>query len=404
MVLSGQSKVVLALTWLAHGSTYLMKKSMGATKATMQAALGLSIDELGDLDTAFLAMYAVSQIPSGAAADRFGPRLVLTAGLLLAAMACLATSVVDGVTGVVVLGALNGVGQAASWPSCIKALTAWFEEGDRGRVMGLWATNYQVFGILGSVIAGCTVAQFGWRAAFAAPGALTLLVVVAVFTLMPRGEGLSAPTKPRDGTPSKDRTSLTDVALKPGVWVYSVSYFFLKLMRYSFLFWLPYYLSSVEGYTDSTATYIATAMELGGMVGVMAIGAWGDRAGAERRVHLTCAVLFALAVSLGVYHLVASPVVRVAVLTVLGFLLYGADTLIAGTGAQDVGGESGAASAAAIINTIGSGGAFFQGRTTSGIVSSFGWQALYQFYAATLLLAAGILLLVPKPSPRPKAD
>lgn len=72
-------------------------------------------------------------------------------------------------------------------------------------------------------------------------------------------------------------------------------YFFLKMTRYTLLFWLPLYLTSSLGYSQHSAEYFASYFELLGFLGPLAaayaIQRWFD----ERRMVLGAGMLFALA-------------------------------------------------------------------------------------------------------------
>jgi sugar phosphate permease len=63
-------------------------------------------------------------------------------------------------------------------------------------------------------------------------------------------------------------------------------------------------------------------------------------------------------------------------MALVGFCLFGPDTLISGAAAQDIGGKHDVAKAAGFINGFGSTGAVFQGLVTSGMSTSrFGGTA-----------------------------
>ena len=71
-------------------------------------------------------------------------------------------------------------------------------------------------------------------------------------------------------------------ALKiPGVADYALSYFCLKLVNYSFFFWLPYYLHNTFHWTDADSNSVSTWFDVGGIIGgvVGGVGSdiWGHR-------------------------------------------------------------------------------------------------------------------------------
>ena len=50
---------------------------------------------------------------------------------------------------------------------------------------------------------------------------------------------------------------------------YSLSYAFLKLVNFSFFFWLPYYLTSQYGWEEKSADEVSTFYDIGGILGKM---------------------------------------------------------------------------------------------------------------------------------------
>ena len=67
----------------------------------------------------------------------------------------------------------------------------------------------------------------------------------------------------------------------PGVPEYAMSYFAIKLVNYSFFFWLPYYLHMQFGWSDDESNSVSAWFDVGGIIGgiVGGIGSdlWGRR-------------------------------------------------------------------------------------------------------------------------------
>jgi len=69
--------------------------------------------------------------------------------------------------------------------------------------------------------------------------------------------------------PSQQHHSIgfIQAVLLPGVIMYSLCYACLKMINYSFLFWLPFYLSNKFGWEESVADEISIWYDVGGIVG-----------------------------------------------------------------------------------------------------------------------------------------
>ena len=84
---------------------------------------------------------------------------------------------------------------------------------------------------------------------------------------------------------------------------------------------------------------------------------------------------------------------NIALLTVIGALLFAPDSILCGAAAQDAGGRHAASMATGFVNGIGSLGAFVVGLAVPPIVQSYGWQVLFPCLVGMALLSA--LCLVP---------
>jgi sugar phosphate permease len=109
---------------------------------------------------------------------------------------------------------------------------------------------------------------------------------------------------------------------------------------------------------------------------------------------VAAALMFLLAGALFLYNAVGatSMAANFAAMMLVGFLLFGPDSLVSGAAAQDVGGPHGAATASGFVNGIGSLGAVAQGYLTAYISSEHGWEAMFYVFMA-LAIVGGITLL-----------
>jgi len=177
--------LVFVLTWLSYASLYLCRKGVAVSKARLVSDLSLAEGTLAAIDTAYLVAYAAGQFASGASVDRLGSRRVIVIGLVGSALACFAFGASSAGVLLVAFFALNGLFQATGWPAGTSIMAAWYPARQRGAAMGLWSTNYQAGGLLGTALATTLLARFGWRAAIAGPG-LWLLAFAGVVALLLR--------------------------------------------------------------------------------------------------------------------------------------------------------------------------------------------------------------------------
>jgi len=242
-----------------------------------------------------------------------------------------------------------------------------------------------VGGLLATVFASYMLSKYGWRGSFLGPG--IVLLIMGLIT------GFFLPQKNLENTSKK--AFIGKLLKKPEIWSLGFAYFGLKLIRYSLLFWLPFYLHHELRYTESSSAFISLALEIGGIAGAILVGILADRFTTDRKAIVTPLIL-TLALSLFFYQSVGhlGPVINFIGLSLVGFFLFGPDTLISGACAQDIGEEELSASAAGFINGFGSIGGILQGFATVYISEHFGWHAIFYFFIVISILAS--LATMPK--------
>lgn len=390
------------LTWVSYATYYLGRKGISVAKAPIAESFGK--DALVGVDTGYLAAYAVGQYVNGSLGDRVGARRLIGAGMLVSAAACVAFGASSLGIAFFLAFMVNGFAQSSGWPGNIKAMAEWTTPTNRGRIMGVWATCYQVGGIVATWFATLMLGLWGWRASFWGPAVVVALVGVLVLLLLKPGPGALGTSAAKTGNPedadpiavaAKRKVERRRVLRSPTVWCYGASYFGMKLIRYSILFWLPFYLTTALAYSKTTAGYMSISFEVGGVAGTMLMGTLSDRNRRIPRSMFAAAWLVMLAGALFLYARIGASgmVTNFVVMALVGALLFGPDSLISGAAAQDAGGPYAAATAAGVVNGIGSVGAILQEYVTRGVSQRYGWDKLFYVFVALAMFSA--ICLVP---------
>ncbi len=147
----------------------------------LTAVFGLTAAGLGHLSAFYFYSYVAMQIPTGILADRLGPRRLLTAGTVVAALGTAVFAFAPGAlmanTGRLLIGASVGV----AFVSMLKLASVWMPP----RQFALASGMALAVGVLGAVFAGPPLSiaaqAFGWRAVMGASAAATLFLAIAVW-------------------------------------------------------------------------------------------------------------------------------------------------------------------------------------------------------------------------------
>lgn len=381
------------ITWLAYAGFYLCRKNFSVIMPFLQNEAGIGKTALAGIIFAYSLCYALGQFLTGSLASRYSPRVVVTAGLVVSAFANLVMSADSTHAVLLGLGMLNGLAQASGWPGLLKTMAAWFEPRERGVVMGWWTTNYVLGGFLATVFASWLVSSGNWRQGFVMP-ALALLAVAAVFALLVRDRPEeTAPAVSGDGR--RSFAGYGAVIRQPVAWATALTAFLVKVTRYSFLFWLPLYLSEHLHYRPDQAGYLSSVYELAGIGGALFAGYMSDRVAGSRRYPVVSLMLGGLAVACLAHTGLARMgwIGSLAAISLIGFMTYGPDTLLQGAASQDTGGPEGAAAAAGMVNGIASLGQLVSPYLVAIAATRWGWDALFSCFVAVAMAGAALTAL-----------
>ncbi len=382
---------VFISAWVLYAGYYICRKdiSPGAGPGISHFALSL---------IAFGAAYAISQFAGGILADGSGARRTALAG---AGISILCTSLLAFRTSpdfelALLLG--NGIGQGFGWPALLRLIGEWFNRGERDRVLGWWSTSYILGGVLATSLTAWLlvntriVALTGFRPAYLVSSAI--LLGAAIFFYI--GTARLAPGGCAALKPSQTQSAAwREILANRGIQVIASVYFFLKMTRYTLLFWLPLYLTSSLGYTQHSAEHFASYFELLGFLGPLA-AAWAlHHWFGERRMALGSGMLFALGFVCLLHPVLAgSGAFETAIsIALMGVLIYGADVLISAMAVLDAVPVHLHGRAAGFVNGIGSIGQTLSPFLVTIFVSHWGWTRLFDLFVFFALVAGIICAL-----------
>lgn len=376
---------------------------------------------LGQLDVAFLAVYAFGMYFSGHFGDRCNLRIFLTIGMV-------GTGVFTSLFGVgfwgnnhnfyyyLVVQMIAGLFQSTGWPSVVAVLGNWFGKRKRGLIMGIWNAHTSVGNIAGSLIASAMLG-YGWGWSFVVPGLIMSFLGLVVFLILPVSPESAGVEEDDYSCPKKSGDDVTEPLLRqetpaeekekavgfieawkiPGVAPFAFCLFFAKLVAYTFLYWLPFYVShtAIDGkfLSSETSGSLSTLFDVGGVLGGILAGHISDRLNA--RAITAASFMYCAIPALFFYRSYGhiSLFVNGTLMFVTGMFVNGPYALITTAVSADLGthkslkGNSRAlATVTAIIDGTGSIGAAI-GPLLTGYISAKSWSAVFTMLMGSALIA-----------------
>ena len=122
-------------------------------------------------------------MPSGWLIDKFGVRLVYAVAVVWWSFWTAMTAATQGVTSLIGLRLMLGVGEAPVAPCGVKVVSQWFPRHERAFAASIADTGQQLGSALSLPIITALIAFSGWRMAFVVIGVVGVLWVVLWLTL-----------------------------------------------------------------------------------------------------------------------------------------------------------------------------------------------------------------------------
>ncbi len=187
---------VLALCLLMAAGTvnYLDRSALSIGNSTIRASLHLGDAQMGLLLSVFAVAYGIAQLPVGILIDRYGPRRLMSVGLLLWSGAQLCAGLVATLPQFIVARVALGVGESPMYLSGTKVCSNWFPARARAVPIGLFNASSALGPAIAPSVLTALMIAFGWRWMFVAVG-LAGLVIAVLWTLAyrdPEQHGIDA--------------------------------------------------------------------------------------------------------------------------------------------------------------------------------------------------------------------
>ena len=358
---------VFASTWLCYAGFYFCRHAFSIVKSSVQEQFSWQPSDVAAVWAVYLLAYAVGEFNAAAIGMKIGPRRLLLTGMAVSIGANVVFGFANNRWTFMAFMILNGLAQATGWSGTVGTMAHWFRRTERGRVMGWWSTCYQVGAVVAKAFAAALLGWFGWRYSFWG-ASLVLGGVWFIFYFLQRNrpEDVGLPPIESEQASTGARAEAPDPGwtrqLVTTIVMMGAFYFFVKYIRYALWSWAPYFLDLNFHVAKARAGYLSLAFDACGLVGAIAGGWISDRLFGGRRTRTVLIMIVGMMLATVFLAVFGSNSVTLFTVGIglIGFMLFGPDSLISGAGAIDVGSRKRAIAAAGIINGMGSCGAVVQ--------------------------------------------
>jgi MFS family permease len=169
--------------------SYLYRTANAVIGPVLARDLGLGDNALGLLTSTYFLAFGAAQLPLGMLLDRFGPRRVEAALLLIAATGAAAFAAADTLSGLAVGRALIGLGVSACLMASFKAFSQWFPPERQASLTGWIMASGGLGALAASKPLELALGFAGWREIMLTLAVITLLVATALWWFVPDKAG-----------------------------------------------------------------------------------------------------------------------------------------------------------------------------------------------------------------------
>jgi ACS family glucarate transporter-like MFS transporter len=393
---------------------FLDRTNISVAGLQISREYGLGNQRLGWIFSAFLIGYAGFQLPAGYLAAKYGPRRVLSLGVIwwgvaTALTAMLPTGIPQATFLLIAMRFALGAGEAVVYPAANQFVARWVPQQERGFVNGLIFAGVGAGSGLTPPLLTWLIVSHGWRSAFwfssvvgLAAGAVWWILArdtpeqhpgVSKTELREIYSGLAMPPASASATSVSWRAMFRRLDLA----ALMMGYFSFGYIAWVFFSWFFLYMAQVRGFDlKSSARYamlpflcMTVFSLLGGWLSDRLTKSYGLRVG---RVYLASAALLLTAFFLVIGSQVSSPQLAGIVLAGGAGALYLSSSSFWSVSVDLAGGSSGIFSS--MVNMGGQIGGAVTASLTPWIAQHFGWTTSFAVAAGFAVVGCLCWLVV----------
>ncbi len=261
---------------------------------------------------------------AGALSDRFGPKRVILAGTVVAAVAAASRGLATGFASLllitVVVGGLMPLVTTTSYKIC----GLWFPHRQLGLANGVLAMGMAFGLLLGSLLSATVVSPWlgGWRGVMFFYGALALALALPWYFARPAPEAAGEGSPQAASVPM--RQALGHIVRLRNIWLLGLTFLAIGGCVQGLAGYLPLYLRG-QDWTEASADGALSLLNAMSMIFILPIALWSDRLGDRKKLMLGLFVLIAAGTGL-----LSAPVglVVVGAVILVGMVRDGSTTLL----------------------------------------------------------------------------
>jgi MFS transporter, AAHS family, 4-hydroxybenzoate transporter len=325
--LSAYQIAIVALCFLILAADGFDAGAIGYISPSLVAQWGISRAALGPIMSASLIGLGFGALVAGPIGDKVGRKAVLVASVGTFGLFTLLAAQANSVAALTILRLLTGIGLGAAMPNALTLTSEYSPVRARSVSVCIMNCGYGAGLVLGGIVSGWLIPEFGWRIVLAIGGVAPVALAVALIFFLPESIEFLASRKDQDIRIAKilarivprlntsnarfivpvdnalrlRKAPLTQLFTRQhrlGTLMLWLAYFMGLMIYYLLVNWLPTLMKD-NGFSAKSASWITSAFPLGGVVGTICVGWLMDHFNGARVISATFGLTAALVILVG---------------------------------------------------------------------------------------------------------
>lgn len=375
--------------WLAFNFIVAYEIAPASLLPLVREGLGVGATAASWLVSVLLLGMAGFSIPAGIVLDRVDNRRVIfvsTGAVLLSTLWAWRAGTAGAYDRLVLARFLGGAAIVTLWTAGVNVVDGAFDRENQGTAIAVFATSIPGGFVIGHVTAPLLATRVGWAGTFPVYGLLGALGIGG-FAVVTRDVSITVDVE----TPS--RREFAAVLRNPQVWAVSGMAFAAFSLNFVFNSWLPTYVAGNFSLPLGIGGAVAAIFPAVGVVGRLSGGLVSDRLFGTRRRPIVLGSFLVLAPASVAIPFIDSVSLLFVALLVTGFLTQVGLVLLFPY-VRELVANNVAATAFAVLNTVGFLGAFSAPVVSGRLIERTGFFAAFGYAGLLAVLGVGLALTV----------
>jgi len=297
-----RKRLVLCLAANYGASMLIYRQTIMVTMPTVLEDLGLPVEAGGRLMSLGASTYMITKPLCQAMVDFMPATRGFQLSIAFSGLTFLAMGFATSLWHLEILVVVLHVSQSPIYPTLTQILNGWYEKHERGTPFSIIQSALPIScSAVPSIAAAAMTLTNNWRTVYLFTGIVAVATVILTFPFICDGKPPVSEEDLKRCKGDKDSSWISrvvDLLMRLELWGVGISLTLLYTIRFGVEGWIASYLVKGVGTGTETTVLLNTAWQLGGFIGVLAVGPASDHIFHGARTPLICGCTMGLTLSL----------------------------------------------------------------------------------------------------------